>query len=559
MLQNPDPFWLQRWYSLRDSITITRNEAQDPFIKSLLNKLLCFGANQFYYFYLGFGGETKSTPSTAEDSQPYNTHANKCGPNEPQRLVKDYTYPPDYILRAVLDQITYDYEVLQRAMHQRLKGTRDQQETLQLANLWAKELLEKVRAEKLPDATPIVISYFNRTTRIRMIPYADVVLVGVPMTATLPNQRRDLLVLPHEIGHFLYWHGQIGQKSVRAALRDIVQGEFPYIRNWIEEIFADVFGFIVSGEPAIVPWALTMILDNPPGLQVQDNSIHPIDAVRPYVYLYAWQATWKRLKTRDRSVFALRFMPTEPEEGEDELAGLWKIVEEWIEEQRKMKGGHESFKTIDKLGEPITFKLKELLRTLERIIGRITNEIVGPACRDFNKWEGRLKDIGKAISPESLEKLIQETPIFEPSAPVQAALIVRGNLQITQVMEALRASLRVKDEIQAWYTAFEDHLSNLPKPAEPPATSAGNAVESAAARAESAASLAESSGDEPCTEAKGKKRPFMTIRDDVKFDKDLEPDIWKIVFAADGWTIKGPETWPTGDWERDWERISFHL
>ena len=66
--------------------------------------------------------------------------------------------------------------------------------------------------------------------------------------------------------------------------------------------------------------------------------------------------------------------------------------------------------------------------------------------------------------------------------------------------------------------------------------------------------------DPDCKEENILKRAFMVIRDNPKFGKTIDPSIWKIVFAADGWTVKGPEGRPTGDVEDGLtQHSSFHL
>jgi hypothetical protein len=63
----------------------------------------------------------------------------------------------------------------------------------------------------------------------------------------------------------------------------------------------------------------------------------------------------------------------------------------------------------------------------------------------------------------------------------------------------------------------------------------------------------------PVSDSSETSRTFMIVRDTHFGLQPLESSIWKVVFSADGWTVKGPETGPPGDWEADSMRNAFHL
>jgi hypothetical protein len=56
------------------------------------------------------------------------------------------------------------------------------------------------------DRFATAITYTWTTNTSRVIPYADVALIGLPISV-LGNQE-DVLAIPHEVGHFLFWNGK---------------------------------------------------------------------------------------------------------------------------------------------------------------------------------------------------------------------------------------------------------------------------------------------------------------------------------------------------------------
>lgn len=561
MLPNPDKYWLQRWYALRHSICATMNNIEDaekPF-KSLLGNLLSFGANQFYYFYLGFGGEKpKGDISGQCDNEEYEYQSSKkCG-GKPQELVKDYAYPPEHVLRVVLDQIAYDFEVIQRALsHRQNKQTPDWKSTLCIADAWGQELLMKVTSDSgLLAVAPTVISYFNRTSRIRMIPYGDVALVGIPLTTTVTNQRRDLLVLSHELGHYVYWHGQIGGYLVRDRLKDIVQGELPFFRNWIEEIFADVFGIIVSGQIAMVPWAISMIGDNPPTLVVQDNHVHPIDAVRPYIYTHTLEAISMHILPEPK-----KRSPEEVKQAQ-QFATIWPGLNSIIRNSNANSGGFKTFKFVNRHGDVEAIALDALTAELRHIVDEIIKKIILPTIGNFNEWGKRLEGIAESLNYTLYNEHSPLAKYFE--VPISLLLMTSGPearpstkdtfpnrpittiLQLEEILEGipsinwtqLLTQMRLDEEInQKSYERFEIYLQDK---------FGSNCLSDDQEEGQNNESVYAS-----------EDRSFKKIRD-TYFGHPLDPNIWKIVFAADGWTVKGPETWPTGGWEGDWSQDNFH-
>ncbi len=299
-----DPFWLKRWLSLRTSIEgvneeCSHNKTLSQFIP-LLEALRSFGANHFYYFFLGFGGpvvndEIDSDQIEAEYINQLDFFRDflQQSPGDVP-LKPEPQYPPNYVMRNIIDQISRDFDSIQRAIRQRQFANDLESLTLQLADKWGQSILEEITgkdANKPLKEKATVIAYFNSSPRINIIPYANVALIGIPYTANLADGRRDLLVIPHELGHYVFHFGKINgtplEEAINKKLNDDNQGnkQNSIILNWTEEIFADVFGISASREIGTVTLALSMIADNLPSQIYLDRGIHPIDALRIKIYL----------------------------------------------------------------------------------------------------------------------------------------------------------------------------------------------------------------------------------------------------------------------------------
>jgi hypothetical protein len=335
-----------------------------------------------------------------------------------------------------------------------------------------------------------------------MIPYANVALIGIPLTATQPGHRRDLLVIGHELGHYAYWHGQLGGQSIRETLKHIVRGEMPYIKNWIEEIFADVFGLVVSQQLAILPWAIDMFTDNHPITFINDNHVHPIDALRPYLFF----RTLKILKNKswldqEQAQWSANFMINR--------FNVYQGVH--TEMTVRDKGGHVYFLSEDRLGREVIVEFTVAVTNLEEIIKELCRSV-------FLETNG----LSKTNALSNWEDIFNNLPLIpaledlphEDLSPLDVLLKETTNL-ISQI----------KEQEKSWFKDLEDTL---------------NLINGRTVRAElvSQPDITKSKFD----------RSFVIIREEG-FERPVEPEVWKIVFAADGWTVKGPETQPVGGWE----------
>lgn len=260
--------WYARWQAIQQIIETSVTNIQEtqnlPRQTTLLNTFKClnaFGERQFKFFFEGFyGGERYLEPSPR--------------------------YPADYVLRATLDQIVFDITALQRAWHQRKLGSDEEKAALQKADILADQALQLAcQADLIHPAA--AITYFQKIHTARVIPYAPVALLAIPLSCATNSAQlnaRDFLAIYHEVGHYVYRHGIINNKRVPVYLANQFYDRPIWVQAWLEEIFADIFGAMIAG-PLIALDFQEMQSDNPPEQFTQDDGAHPIPAIRPEIYL----------------------------------------------------------------------------------------------------------------------------------------------------------------------------------------------------------------------------------------------------------------------------------
>jgi len=337
--------WLERWMSLKNRITdlqqtlinwescISQPDVQDirgkgrdcpnlsPVSRAgvFLQVLEClseFGEQQFQFFFEGF-----------KDGSSENG-------NGSVKLEHSDDFPTEHVMYVTLEQIAYDLAVIQRAISQRILGTKKEKDALVIADWLGLKALEPVKGCLIKeDDFPIVVTYFQKEASIRVIPYAKLALVAVPFTAVdIPV---DYLAIPHEVGHYVYWHLQqiqapfLQMPKDKTGYDEFLHPAYAYrpvqssvVYNWQEEIFADVYGCLIAG-PVIALEFQDLQLQKDKEQFTGDDGEHPSPIIRPRVYtqvLHAssnpeWNkwakvldARWDELR-RNRSEYAEEFTP----------------------------------------------------------------------------------------------------------------------------------------------------------------------------------------------------------------------------------------------------------
>jgi hypothetical protein len=243
-------------------------------------------------------------------------------------------YPPQYAEHLILEQALFDLRVLwhihmQRALQPHLRAT------ITLVEDAARIAIQQAVAMGVLKQSPKVLVYLQKSPSVRIMPYADLVLIGMPFWLYRVDEPQpanalidDLLAVPHEIGHYVYWRGKArhsDQQSYTIArlLKQFVQGtfsnpEYPSVarqvsstnragalvtepsltwrsahgvriqdtlKRWSEEAFADVFAYSVSGVASIAS-LMDVALNRSwkePFTDLYDD--HPTPLVRPLTLL----------------------------------------------------------------------------------------------------------------------------------------------------------------------------------------------------------------------------------------------------------------------------------
>ncbi len=252
-------------------VTFTRKAT----IAGVVKQLRAFGEKQFAFFDEGF-----------HRPDPFFTLS-----DDPLQGVA-----AQYVFGTIIDQIAHDSSVLDQIEMQR----RDQRyaATLAVADRVAYDALGYV--SHLLNTPSTVLTYLQKSPDARVIPYAPVALIGIPRTchplqATSPQGVvRDLLAIPHELGHHLYWNGHEAEDSGKQLRHqppiNRLQPDKPaWLAAWFEEIFADVVTCVIGGPLAALSMQELQLQARNDWLLV-DNGVHPVAAFRTYIYLVALEA-----------------------------------------------------------------------------------------------------------------------------------------------------------------------------------------------------------------------------------------------------------------------------
>lgn len=215
------------------------------------------------------------------------------------------TLPPLYLIRNCFRRTAADHEIIQRATIQRRwnqdePGQRPYQSEQAVELLVMDKLARRAVApfqHLLPNAAGqlAIITYFSDTTHIHHLPYTDrFILVGVsydrvsladdlgddPTLTGKAFAAFELLAIPHEVGHYVYQHGRLGDGRTFADVSRQFSDN-PYYR-WCEEIFADLYGCIVAG-PLSVFSIQAFLTSGDQARAGNDDDEHPTPMLRSYL------------------------------------------------------------------------------------------------------------------------------------------------------------------------------------------------------------------------------------------------------------------------------------
>ncbi len=131
-----------------------------------------------------------------------------------KKLTQSRRFSPSNVNRSLLRQVTTDLRIIEQAISQRLPvGDTFMWDShmLYLSDLMAYDALQPLKNAGIVPQETAIVTYMQRQTDIRMAPYYNAVLLGLPSsTSNKPASPPDeFLAIPHEIGHYLYRYGAL--------------------------------------------------------------------------------------------------------------------------------------------------------------------------------------------------------------------------------------------------------------------------------------------------------------------------------------------------------------
>lgn len=288
-----------RTTSDRSAVPLTLNSRQKN-LRHAAQGMMLFAAQQFAFLTDGLFGHLYfefNTDLPAENPSVTDLNYQRVTSQIQEKvgLLTEILYlTSDYVLNQALNQIIEDIVTLSLAYSQSdLRNDSEIADRLRTCD----GLIQQIRStvgKHLPD-TALILSYIRSGTNVRTMPYGPVGMLGISASALTHNP--DLLSIPHELGHFLYWRGQHGpekepeeKKTYRQQTRSFVktlidEKQKPkWLMGWLEEIFADVVGCVIGGPAAALTFQDMMLAKIGSSFTAFDNH-YPVAAARPFIYL----------------------------------------------------------------------------------------------------------------------------------------------------------------------------------------------------------------------------------------------------------------------------------
>lgn len=496
--------------------------ANSPMFVNLLQGLRLFAYGQFYFFYHGF---------SASRPKPFPKLHPNLSPDDAA-----VQFAPEHVFAVTLHQIAADLSTIQRAAEQSLDGWRidfgNNHDFLEFAGriawatLWHPANDTDIKA---------VIPYATDSVEVRVMPYAPVMLLGMPLTCL--KDPYSFLSIPHEVGHFRYYFSfpQTPNAAPRRRARNQQQKPWLNLRelfypfryqagaqgeaapSWGEEIFADVYGALVGG-PAFIASAMDLALEHSIGslLSFDLADPHPTPLIRPLLMLKA-----------------LRQLNSKPVGKQGRLLDLQENVVEalaiylWNGWKRKLQE-RGILAYADRSGAE-----KDNSRDLHFVF---RDAELAKRVREIVVWDSR--DLDPNLAVEAL--VINAIEALRHAFPDVAAAQVPWGWSAT--------------EPRAWVTAGEMYaLLNKAKPER--TNTPGAPVTLGALTPAAEVALAQALPELWIEWATTKKRYFKaSLPDEIwagEFESAMDPqkrptNTWLPVFGAGGWTTEGPCHVPSG-------------
>lgn len=209
------------------------------------------------------------------------------------------------VLHHALGTALEEWDTIRHALEQR-ENNRYQTTLAELDEL-ARECLSPLFGREKIEKDG-VYTYIHKLFDIKRFAFSRIPLIGAPYDAL--NAPEAWLAIPHEAGHYIFWNstntfdefnrfyldlqGSVLQ-AIDTALQNRIQGGyfrrkgqvFQTWLNWLDEIFADIFGTLVAG-PAYA-WSMQTSLRAPISIRdlyhSHEEPEHPNPFIRPFFHI----------------------------------------------------------------------------------------------------------------------------------------------------------------------------------------------------------------------------------------------------------------------------------
>lgn len=230
--------------------------------------------------------------------------------DRPNNLEISAEFSPPMVLKTLTTEISNDLVIFQRSLHQRQllhkhqtygESQKDDPNGGMTGHLFLLSVSDRLASAALQPAFDagylhkgIAATHMGDDFSIRLIPYFDMLLIEVPFTTgsiltegnIIPVPGTEHLGILHEVGHHVYRYGKV--PGTRHTFEEFLteqlyrQGITGGLANWLEEIFADMYGLLVGG-PVMVLSYQELLSQSRHSYLMEDTGEHPIPILRPFI------------------------------------------------------------------------------------------------------------------------------------------------------------------------------------------------------------------------------------------------------------------------------------